>query len=45
MLGDGRANLFFVHRITAAAQLYRAGKIDYLIVSGDNHVAGYGSSA
>lgn len=40
-LSDGRGNLFFSHRIAAAAQLFTAHKIDYLIVSGDNHVAGY----
>ncbi|MEI6149964.1 MAG: ElyC/SanA/YdcF family protein [bacterium] len=40
-LSDGRANLFFAHRVAAAAQLYKARKVDYLIVSGDNHMAGY----
>ena len=40
-LPNGRANLFFTYRIAAAVQLYKAGKIDYLIVSGDNHVVGY----
>jgi SanA protein len=28
-------------RIQAAAQLFRAGKVEYLVVSGDNHVRGY----
>ncbi|WP_337870312.1 ElyC/SanA/YdcF family protein [Meiothermus sp.] len=32
----GRPNPYFVGRIQAAAQLYRAGKVDYLLVSGDN---------
>lgn len=40
-LADGRANLFFAYRVTAAARLFQAHKVDYLIVSGDNHVAGY----
>ncbi len=32
----GHPNPYFVGRIQAAAQLYRAGKVDYLLVSGDN---------
>lgn len=32
---------FFRNRITAAAQLYHAGKVKWLIVSGDNRHAGY----
>ncbi len=43
-LSDGRANLFFAHRIAAAVQLFNAHKVDYFIVSGDNHVAGYDES-
>jgi SanA protein len=35
MLGT-RRNLFFEYRIEAAAQLYKAGKVKALIVSGDN---------
>jgi SanA protein len=34
-------NPFYTNRIAAAASLYRASKVDYLIVSGDNHRAGY----
>lgn len=34
-LGD-RDNLYFKYRIQAAAELYHAGKVDFLIVSGDN---------
>lgn len=41
VLADGRANLFFQHRIQAAADLFKAGRVDYLLVSGDNHRAGY----
>lgn len=32
----GRPNPYFVGRIQAAAKLYQAGKVDYLLVSGDN---------
>lgn len=35
-LSDGRPNLFFRHRMQAAADLFHAGKADYLILSGDN---------
>lgn len=35
-LADGRQNLFFSRRIQAAAELYHAGKVRALIVSGDN---------
>ena len=40
-LSAGRPNLFFRNRISAASDLYRHGKVDYLIVSGDNHVHSY----
>lgn len=40
-LASGWSNLFFQNRIEAAAALYKAGKVKYLIVSGDNHVASY----
>ena len=35
-VADGRENLYFLHRINAAAEAYHAGKCQYLIVSGDN---------
>lgn len=35
-LGDGRRNMYFYNRINAAAELFRAGKIRYILVSGDN---------
>jgi SanA protein len=35
-LSGGRENIYFVNRIIAAVSLFRAGKIDYLLVSGDN---------
>lgn len=44
-LADGRGNLFYTHRITAAALLYRKGKVDFLLVSGDNHIATYDESS
>ncbi len=37
----GSINLHFSQRIEAAADLYRAGKVHHLLVSGDNHIAGY----
>jgi SanA protein len=40
-LSDGRRNLFFDRRISAAAELLRAGKVRYLLVSGDNSRPGY----
>lgn len=33
---DGTSNPFFTNRIEAAAMLYHAGKIDYIIATGDN---------
>jgi len=37
----GNPNLHFTQRINAAVELYRAGKVRQLLVSGDNHIAGY----
>ena len=37
----GSANLHFNQRIQAAAALYRSCKVRHLLVSGDNHKAGY----
>ena len=37
----GRGNLYYQHRIRAAADLYAAGKVRAVIVSGDNHVKSY----
>lgn len=36
-LNDGRPNLYFEYRMDAAAALYKAGKVRYLLLSGDNH--------
>lgn len=38
---NGGTNLYFVYRVDAAAELYKAGKVDRIIVSGDNHVREY----
>jgi len=40
-LRDGRPNQFFLNRMAAARDLYQAGKVQYILVSGDNHIAGY----
>ena len=40
-LSNGLGNLYFTYRIRAAAKLYKTGKVDCLIVSGDNHVKSY----
>lgn len=34
-------NVFFTSRVDAAARLYHAGKVRFLLVSGDNHRNGY----
>lgn len=38
---DGRENLYFRYRIDAAAEIFRAGKVRTLIVSGDNRTDYY----
>ena len=40
-LPNGLDNLYYARRISAAAELYKAGKVRCLIVSGDNHAKGY----
>tara|TARA_B100000508_G_C11465730_1_gene282284 strand:+ start:11572 stop:12207 length:636 start_codon:yes stop_codon:yes gene_type:complete len=35
-LGNGHKNLYYLYRIDAAVRLYKAGKIKYILVSGDN---------
>lgn len=32
----GTHNYYYTHRIRAAAELFHAGKVDYLLISGDN---------
>lgn len=38
---SGATNLFFLYRINAAAALYKAGKIKFILISGDNSREGY----
>ena len=38
---QGRQNLYFMHRIAAAVELWKAGKVKCFIVSGDNHSHDY----
>ncbi|MCB0767657.1 MAG: YdcF family protein [Flavobacteriales bacterium] len=38
---SGRPNAYFVNRVQAAAALYHAGKVDHLLLSGDNGIQGY----
>ncbi|GGG47447.1 SanA/YdcF family protein [Epilithonimonas arachidiradicis] len=40
-LSNGNPNLYFKYRIGAATELYKSGKIESIIVSGDNSVKGY----
>lgn len=37
----GHVNLYYKYRIEAAIKLFRAGKIDYILVSGDNSTMQY----
>lgn len=37
----GKINLFYKYRLDAAVALYKAGKIEYILVSGDNSRKGY----
>lgn len=41
LLKHGNDNLYFSYRIKAAVELYRAGKVQYILVSGDNSIATY----
>lgn len=40
-LKNGRINLYYKYRIDGAAKLFHSGKIDYILVSGDNSSKGY----
>ena len=42
---NGRLNSFYLGRIRAAAELYRAGKVDGILVSGDNSRVDYNEPA
>lgn len=41
VLKSGAPNWYFENRMAAAAAAFRAQKVDYLLMSGDNHVATY----
>ena len=41
ILKNGSENLFYKYRIEAVAELYKAGKIKHVIVSGDNSIKEY----
>jgi SanA protein len=41
LVAGGRKNLYFERRIAAAAELFHAGKVRYLLASGDNSRADY----
>lgn len=40
-LKNGNNNLYFDYRINAAAELYKAGKLNYILISGDNRKENY----
>lgn len=41
ILSNGRINLYYKYRIDAAVKLYKARKIDYILISGDNSSKDY----
>ena len=41
LLDNGWVNLYFKYRIDAATALFKAGKIDYILISGDNGTKEY----
>lgn len=41
----GGTNLYFTHRMKAASELYHAGKVQHLLLSGDNGRKGYNEPA
>lgn len=40
-LNNGHVNLYYKYRIEAAIKLYNAGKVDYILISGDNSTQVY----
>lgn len=42
---NGHQNLYYKYRIDAAVQLYRAGKVNYILISGDNSTKNYNEPA
>jgi SanA protein len=41
ILSNGRINLYYKYRIEAAVKLFKAGKVDFILVSGDNSTKDY----
>ncbi len=41
ILSNGRINLYYKYRIEAAVKLFKAGKVDFILVSGDNSTKVY----
>lgn len=41
VLSNGQINLYYKYRIDAAVKLFKAGKVDYILVSGDNSTKNY----
>lgn len=41
LLKNGNINLYFKYRVDATAKLFKAGKIDFVLVSGDNGSKSY----
>jgi len=41
ILSNGRVNLYYKYRIEAAVRLFKAGKVDFILVSGDNSTKYY----
>ena len=40
-LSNGEVNQYYTYRIDAAVELFRAGKVNYILVSGDNSTKRY----
>lgn len=41
ILQNGKINLYYTYRINAAVELFNSGKIEYILVSGDNSTTNY----
>lgn len=40
-LSNGRVNLYYSYRIEAAEQLFKSGKVSFILISGDNSTENY----
>ena len=45
ILNNGNVNLYYKYRLNAAYELYRANKIEFILVSGDNSTKNYDESS